>query len=66
MYQTEFNQVFGARGNSNKTVGYTDATRKQARRMRIGKTFRDKVNGHVAYQKNRRVWDDELRKFVKA
>ena len=66
MYQTEFNRVFGARGNSNKTVGYTDATRKHARDMRIGKTARDKANGHVAYQKNRRVWDEELRKFVKA
>lgn len=26
-------------------------------RVRKGKTSKDKANGHVAYKKNRRVWD---------
>lgn len=66
MYQAQFDQVFGNAGNNGKVIGYTDATRKHKREMRVGKTARDKANGHVAYQKNRRVWDDKLCKFVKA
>lgn len=27
-------------------------------RVRHGKTSRDKAKGHVAYKKNRRIWDD--------
>ena len=26
------------------------------RRVRNGKTAKDKANGHIAYRKNRRVW----------
>lgn len=34
-------------------------------RVRTGKTAKDKANGHVAYKKNRRVWDDKDRKWFK-
>lgn len=27
-------------------------------KVRAGKTARDRANGHVAYKKNRRIWDD--------
>ena len=50
-------QVFGGVGNGSKTVGY-DADGNPVI-MRVGKTARDKANGHVAYKKNRRLWDDK-------
>lgn len=65
MYQADFNKVFGNIGNGKKVVGYTDATKKHTCEMRVGKTARDKANGHVAYQKNRRVWDNVAHKWVK-
>lgn len=51
-----FEQVFGNVGNGSKTVGKDEHGK--PREMRIGKTAKDKSKGHVAGQKNRRVWDD--------
>ena len=34
-------------------------------RIRTGKTAKDKANGHIAYKKNRRVWDNVDRVWVK-
>ena len=32
---------------------------------RPGKTACDKANGHIPYQKNRRMWDDKEKAWVK-
>ena len=45
-----YEQVFGGVNNS--------FIRDGKKEMRVGKTSRDKAKGHVAGQKNRRVWDD--------
>ena len=58
-----YEQVFGAVGNGSKTVG-KDADGNPVE-MRVGKTARDKAQGHVAGKKNRRMWDDKAHKFVK-
>ena len=52
----EFEQVFGKVGNGSKTIGKDEFGK--PREMRVGKTAKDKANGHVAYKKNRRVWSD--------
>ena len=36
------------------------------KRVRTGKTAKDKKNGHVPYRKNRRVWDRNSGQWVKA
>ncbi|MGL5324015.1 MAG: hypothetical protein ACRC91_04730 [Aeromonas sp.] len=36
------------------------------RPIRQGKTARDKAKGHIPYTKNRRIWDNSDKKWVKA
>lgn len=36
----------------------SNAERDDGGRRREGKTAKDKARGHIAYKKNRRVWDD--------
>ncbi|QEG09125.1 hypothetical protein HWC29_gp061 [Aeromonas phage 4_4572] len=52
-----FEQVFGQVGNGSKIIGKDEHGK--PREMRVGKTERDKANGHVPYRKNRRIWDSK-------
>lgn len=36
----------------------SNAERDDGGRYREGKTAKDKARGHIAYKKNRRIWDD--------
>lgn len=56
-------QPFQFKSTSTQTI-LTDKNGIQTR-VRTGKTAKDKANGHVAYKKNRRVWDDKDRKWFK-
>lgn len=52
-----FEQVFGGVNvsASSRSAVHNGGTHKE---MRVGKTAKDKANGHIAGKKNRRVWDD--------
>ena len=39
----------------------SNAERDDGGRRREGKTAKDKARGHVAYKKNRRIWDSDSR-----
>lgn len=59
-----FDKVFG--GVNVSFSRNTEIMREQGRtEIRLGKTARDKANGHVAYQKNRRVWDQKDHAWAK-
>lgn len=60
-----FEKVFG--GVNVSFSRSNEAMRSNGRtEIRQGKTARDKANGHVPYQKNKREWDSTQRRFVKA
>ena len=54
MYAKAYEQVFG---KVNTGATSRTATQGEHKVMRVGKTAKDKANGHIAYKKNRRVWD---------
>lgn len=58
-----YEQVFGGVRGGHKTVGVDDQGNPVV--MRVGKTARDKANGHVPGKKNRRNFDDKARVWVK-
>jgi len=54
-----FEKVFGGvNGSATKRVSSENAGRNEkGQEMRVGKTKRDKANGHQPYKKNVRIWD---------
>lgn len=57
--------VFILNENKSVTRRVGGTTLSVSHRIRTGKTAKDKANGHIAYKKNRRVWDDEDHKWYK-
>lgn len=55
-----FDLIFGKANTSSFSRSKTK------RPIRMGKTARDRANGHVAYQKNRRLWDRDGHVWYKA
>lgn len=51
--------------NPHRYGGTHTSNLKKFKVARPGKTAADKANGHIPHRKNRRVWDDDLRLWVK-
>lgn len=62
--QSAFAKVFGGVKSSFSRRSY-DMESAGRTEIRLGKTARDKANGHIPYKKNQRIWDKTARAWLK-